>query len=108
MAGLFPPAKGNCRLLDAGAGIGSLSAACLERWHSGDLDFQRVELDAFEIDRSLHGSLVQTLSKYRSEKFCAMVHGDDFIHVAVDAISGGLFAQSLSPYSHVILNPPYK
>ncbi len=31
MAGLFPPSGGVCRLLDAGAGIGSLSAAFLER-----------------------------------------------------------------------------
>ena len=31
MAGLFPPAEGGCSLLDAGAGIGSLAAAFLER-----------------------------------------------------------------------------
>ena len=44
MASLFPNGKGSCRLLDAGAGIGSLSAAFLERWNSADFDFQRVEL----------------------------------------------------------------
>jgi adenine-specific DNA-methyltransferase len=31
MASLFPDASGCCRLLDAGAGIGSLSSAFLER-----------------------------------------------------------------------------
>lgn len=108
MAGFFPPADGICRLLDAGAGIGSLAAAFLERWRSGGLRFQRVELDAFEIDGSLHGELAQTLSKYRNDKFSATVHGEDFIHAAVDALSGGLFAKSLPRYSHAILNPPYK
>lgn len=108
MAGLFPPGEDICRLLDAGAGIGSLSAAFLERWRSGGLRFQRVELDAFEIDHSLHAELAQTLLKHHSDKFSATVYGEDFIHAAVDALSGGLFATSLPRYSHAVLNPPYR
>lgn len=108
MAGLFPPAEGTCHLLDAGAGIGSLAAAFLERWTSGGFRFQRVELDVFEVDRSLHTQLTKTLSKYVGPTFCVTLHGDDFIHAAVDALAGGLFAKSLPRYSHVILNPPYK
>lgn len=108
MAGLFPPGEGTCRLLDAGAGIGSLSAAFLDRWHSGSLPFRRVELDAFEIDTPLHTQLALTLSKYRSDTFRMQIHGDDFIHIAVDALSGGLFSKELPRYSHAILNPPYK
>jgi adenine-specific DNA-methyltransferase len=64
MAGLFPEGKGCCRLLDAGAGIGSLSAAFLDRWRKGGFHFQRVEVDAFEIDRALIRPLSQTLEKY--------------------------------------------
>jgi adenine-specific DNA-methyltransferase len=86
MAGLFPPDEGACRLLDAGAGIGSLAAAFLERWRTGGLRFQRVELDAFEVDGSLHAELDRTLSKYRSEEFSATIHGEDFIHAAADAL----------------------
>jgi adenine-specific DNA-methyltransferase len=108
MADLFPPAGGSCRLLDAGAGIGSLSAAFLERWCSGGLSFQRVELDAFEIDGSLHAQLSHTLAKYQGDTFSAKVLGDDFIHAATDALSNGLFAKALPRYSHAILNPPYK
>ena len=108
MAGLFPPAEGRCSLLDAGAGIGSLAAAFLERWRSGGFRFRCVELDAFEIDGSLHAQLAQTLSQYRSDTFHVKIHGDDFIHAAVDALSGGLFAKPLPRYSHAILNPPYK
>lgn len=108
MAGLFPPDTGICRLLDAGAGIGSLAAAFLERWRSGGLGFERVELDAYEIDDTLHTELAQTLSKYRNDRFFATVRGDDFIHAAVAALSGDLFAKSLPRYSHAILNPPYR
>ena len=108
MAGLFPAASGKCRLLDAGAGIGSLSAAFLERWRAGGFRFQRVELDVFEIDDSLHRQLRQTLSKYHDDTLAVKVHGDDFILAASDALSGGLFARSLPSYSHAILNPPYK
>ena len=61
MAELFVQTTGNnCRLLDAGAGIGSLSAAFLERLVSGGFDFKRVELDAFEIDETLHPYLTRT------------------------------------------------
>jgi len=110
MAGLFPDANGNCRLLDAGAGIGSLSDAFLERWRSGGFHFQHVELDAFEIDKSLHAYLRKTLEKYRngSEKISATIREDDFIYAATEALSGGLFTTTTPNYTHAILNPPYK
>jgi len=108
MAGLFPRADGICRLLDAGAGIGSLSAAFLESWRSGAQLFDRVELDAFEIDDSLHVKLANTLAQYEGDDLAVRVHGDDFIHAAADALCGGLFAKAVPRYTHVILNPPYK
>ena len=110
MAGLFTRRSGdNCRLLDAGAGIGSLSGAFLERWASGGFDFQQVELDAFEIDESLHPYLVQSLEKYEQyQNVVSNICGDDFVHAAVDSLAGDLFAEALSRYTHAILNPPYK
>ncbi len=109
MASLFPEASGNCRLLDAGAGIGSLSAAFLDRWKSGDFHFRTVELDAFEIDHSLHAYLSQTLEKYENRTcLVTKIRGEDFIHVAADSLLGNLFSKSLAHYSHAILNPPYK
>lgn len=109
MANLFPAAEGNCRLLDAGAGIGSLSAAFLERWISGDLPFRSIEVDAFEIDDSLHPYLARTLARYGNDpNFSSTIHKTDFIHAAVDWLSGNLFAKPLPKYTHIILNPPYK
>jgi len=109
MAGLFRDSEGICRLLDAGAGIGSLSAAFLEKWRAGEFHFQRVELDAFEIDTALVSDLSQTLAKYqRGGDFVAHIYQEDFVHVAAESLSGSMFAKPLAPYTHAILNPPYK
>jgi adenine-specific DNA-methyltransferase len=43
-----------CRLLDAGAGVGSLSSAFLERCIDGDLKFKNVKVTAFELDSLIH------------------------------------------------------
>jgi len=58
MANLFPAANGNCHLLDAGAGIGSLSVAFIEKWKRGGFQFNSVEVDAFEVDATLHDLLI--------------------------------------------------
>jgi len=67
MASMFLDVGGSCCLLDAGAGIGSLSAAFLDRCLSGGLHFGRIELDAYEIDQTLHSHLNHTLDKYRNQ-----------------------------------------
>lgn len=109
MAGLFPDGRNTCRLLDAGAGIGSLSAAFLDRWCSGDFHFQHVEVDAFELDHTLIEHLSKTLSKYDiSGNFSANIYKEDFIHYATGSLSGDLFTKPLERFTHAILNPPYK
>lgn len=109
MAGLFRDGEGVCCLLDAGAGIGSLSAAFLDRWRDGGFHFQRVELDAFELDPALVGHLSQTLAEYGHRgDFVGKIHEEDFIHTMVESLAGGLFARPLRRYTHAILNPPYK
>nr|WP_315862834.1 Eco57I restriction-modification methylase domain-containing protein [Trichothermofontia sichuanensis] len=109
MASLFPESEGNCYFLDAGAGIGSLSAAFLERWKAGKFHFQRVKLDAFEIDHSLHPYLSKTLNRYSDDPDLTLsIYGKDFINAATDWLSGNLFAESFPQYTHVLLNPPYK
>lgn len=109
MADLFPDGKGFCRLLDAGAGIGSLSAAFLDRWRGGGLHFQHVEVDAFELDHALIRHLSQILDKYNHRGgFVGNIYEEDFIHAAVDSLSGNLFSKPLERYTHAILNPPYK
>ena len=110
MAGLFVQTPNSaCHLLDAGAGIGSLSAAFLERLASSDLDYQRIAIDAFECDESLHPYLHKTLEDYgQSLNTVSHIRGGDFIETAVQSMCGSLFAPSLPRYSHALLNPPYK
>lgn len=45
MATLFSPPQGSIRLLDGGAGVGSLTDAFLQRWGSRD-----VAVTAYEVD----------------------------------------------------------
>ncbi len=109
MASLFPAANGECHLLDAGAGIGSLTAAFLDRCNHRELDFQHIEVDAFEIDDSLCPYLAQELAKYSNNpNFVSTIRNVDFIHAATDWIAGNFFAEPLPQYTHAILNPPYK
>ncbi len=110
MAGLFArTAEDNCRLLDAGAGIGSLSAAFLERWGSGGFDFKRVQLDAFEVDAPLLPHLSRTIEGYQKQLDVGFsIRCEDFIETAVDSLLGNLFVKSLPRYTHAVLNPPYK
>jgi hypothetical protein len=105
MAGLFTQAiEVNCRLLDAGAGIGSLSCAFLDRCKAGDLFFDSIRLVAFELDDLLHEDLARSLSNYTSKTpLTYEIVGGDFIETAVTRIQFGQ-----GSFTHSILNPPYK
>lgn len=104
MAGLFPESSGECRLLDAGAGVGSLSSAFLERCVTGNLDFKEIKLKAFELDDSIHAELLQSLSSFiKKYRFSFELIGNDFVEEAINAIQFKKY-----DFTHAILNPPYK
>lgn len=101
MASLFPSStQQTCRLLDAGAGMGALSCAFLDRWVSGGFDFKSVEATAYEIDSALRGHLAKHLESYVHVNL-RIITGD-YIELATNESLQGL------GYTHVILNPPYK
>lgn len=101
MASLFPPSTlQTCRLLDAGAGLGALSCAFLDRWSAGDFDFESVQATAYEIDDNLRSHLEQHLSGY-SRVEARIIAGDYIERATADGLQD-------RGYSHVILNPPYK
>jgi predicted RNA methylase len=100
MAGLFSQRTGAIRLLDAGAGAGSLTAAFLNRWGADD-----VRATAYEIDGNLAPYLRETLRAYGNGRFEATVIDRDFIQDAVYKITMG---RKGAGFTHAILNPPYK
>lgn len=102
MAGLFSY-KSPAKLLDAGAGVGSLTAAFFEQALHEKVS---VSSDVWEIDLILGRYLQATLDEYVQigrGKIEAKIHTTDFIEDAIFTIQSGA-----TPYSHAILNPPYK
>lgn len=109
MASIFKSIQGNVRLLDPGAGPGSLTAAFTDETIKRS-SAESVSISAFEIDPVIHPYLQKSLGlcqsaltqKGMSAEF--VLHGSDFID---GAFSDGLF-QSSEKYTHVLMNPPYK
>jgi adenine-specific DNA-methyltransferase len=105
MAALFAPSTlHTAKLLDAGAGIGSLCGAFIDRWAAGGFDFQNVHIDAYEIDSKLCSHLTETLTEYEKQlDLSVLILAEDFIEEAVRAIQ-----ERRQCFTHAILNPPYR
>jgi adenine-specific DNA-methyltransferase len=106
MASLFTSKSSvDCFLLDAGAGIGSLASAFLERCIATELSFSKIEVTAFELDSLIHEELNDTLASYtdRLSVVYKILEGD-FIEQAVNNIN---FDRDCG-FTHAILNPPYQ
>ena len=101
MASLFPSSTLQiCRLLDAGAGVGALSCAFLDRWVSGDFGFESIEATAYEIDKKLSTHLKRHLAGY-SRVMPRIIVGDYIEQATAEGLQD-------RGYTHAILNPPYK
>lgn len=102
MASMFPKgSRKECHLLDAGAGVGALSCAFLDRWLAGGFDFKEVRARAYEYDDALRPILTSHLKSYSGVK--VEVVGGDFIENGVAEFRG-----EGATFTHAILNPPYK
>jgi adenine-specific DNA-methyltransferase len=105
MASLFELESNKpCRILDAGAGIGSLSCAFIEKYLKSDKSTQ-FELSAFEVDPVLSAQLEEIFSCYTSTfDLDLQVLHIDFIEWAAEQI----YYRKDHTFTHAILNPPYK
>ncbi len=104
MASLFPKTSGEFHLLDAGAGEGSLTCAFFDALRNGDRPFPSGEASLFEFDaamvRKLEENTARALGVLPVKRH---VYHTDFIeHAAM------LILQKQRPFTHAILNPPYK
>ncbi len=101
MAGLFDgPMPGRVRLLDAGAGEGSLTAAFIARWTGSP-----IEAHAYECDPAIAARLQTTLHRLADQAGSApQVLMEDFVQAAARMARLGQGPR----YTHAILNPPYR
>ena len=114
MASMFAGRDGEVRLLDAGAGTGSLIQAFVEVRCTVKPLPNRIHTVAYEVDSSFLGPLHRTLEHCRKHclsfgvHFSADVHNADFIEAALPLIRGDLFSGPQTPFNVAILNPPYR
>jgi tRNA1(Val) A37 N6-methylase TrmN6 len=104
MASLFPKVEaGEVQLLDAGAGIGSLTSAFLDRILESRAATATVT--AYEIDSDIFAELQSTLALYETTgRVKSEIEQSDFLRSAIFYYCEG----RAKKYTHAILNPPYK
>ena len=95
MSNMFDTPSNPTKILDCGAGLGSLSLSAVKKLVSVD------SLEAWEIDLSLENPLKKNLN---SMSVPFTIHSSDFIQ---DAVSNILQSKG-TRFTHAILNPPYK
>lgn len=111
MVGMFDRLPKNIRLLDAGAGVGSLTAAFV-REAIGRKDRPcSIDVTTFEVDLALGGHLAETLAACADEcdeagiTFTSRIVPEDYIlHAAEPLLSAHSAPEQ---YDCAILNPPY-
>ncbi len=111
MANLFGDLPEEVRLLDAGAGQGSLTAAFVAEACSRDVPPRSISATAFELDPGMLPGLQRTMEL--CAKACARagvsfeheVINDDYILRSSDALIEG--RGMMSSFDCAILNPPY-
>jgi adenine-specific DNA-methyltransferase len=113
MAAMFDNQPRSLRLLDAGAGVGSLTAAWIDALCKAKRRPRDVCVTAYEVDSELVPYLRQTLGE--CERLCEgvgitmswEVFEEDFIEAGTAMLDGNIFAQHQS-FTSAILNPPYR
>lgn len=116
MASLLECQSSTIDILDAGAGVGSLFAACVATLCSRDNRPQKISVTAYELDETLIGYLHDTLQLCKLAcdrvgiEFVGDIHQKDFIADSVDMLQETLFADARTKphFNCAILNPPYK
>ena len=116
MASLVEVTGQTVRVLDPGAGVGSLVAALVVELCGRSAPPERIEVTAVEIDPDLAEPLTRTLAecrrhcRRRNVRFQARVFTTDFIEFAVRRIDDQLSLDRAEPvtFDLVIQNPPYR
>ena len=116
MASLFSiPSYRNIRLLDPGAGVGSLTSAFVEHLYKGNTGYH-IDIDAYEIDSVMRLYLERNLdlceaaATKNNGTLAWRIFNEDFITEISRKVSSlnSLWPEKVDKYTHCIMNPPYK
>jgi adenine-specific DNA-methyltransferase len=115
MAGMLDCRKPTVRILDPGAGTGSLCAALVLTICERPKRPATIAVTAYEIDPVLVGYLRQTLDRCRRActdagiSFHARLVDQDFLEAGAKGLAGDLFGMGEQErFDCAILNPPYR
>jgi adenine-specific DNA-methyltransferase len=114
MASMFGPLPPTVRLLDAGAGAGSLTAAFVSRCCENRDGIRAIEATLFELDREILDALAETMRECEHRcadagiSFTFTIHSADFIQEMSARVSGDLFRTHPPVFDVSIANPPYR
>ena len=114
MAGMFGPLPRTVRLLDAGAGAGSLTAAFVSRCCERRDGVCAIEATLYEFDEDIMDALAETMRECEHRcadagiRFTFTIHSADFIQEMSARLAGDLFGTHPPAFDAAIANPPYR
>lgn len=112
IASKFNNLNGDISILDAGAGVGSLTAALVSR-AIRDFDTSSITINAWEIESKLVESFEKNMQLCQEEALAnniplkSKVFEEDFLNAAVNIIKARKDGDSTPRFNKAILNPPY-
>lgn len=114
MAALFGDLPSEIRLLDAGAGIGSLTAAFIDEIITREKPPEKISVTAYEQESKFQPYLKKTLEKCHAAceqvgiAFSSVIKIEDFVDAASAMIRPRFLEGYTQRFNCAILNPPYK
>ena len=114
MASMLELRGRSVRLLDAGAGVGVLTAAVVQEAVGRAGGPGEIRADAYELDGALEVRLRTTLDACRAEAdrkgmaFVGRSLREDFVRAGAAGLRGEMFAPEPGSFDCAILNPPYR
>ncbi|NJN83846.1 MAG: N-6 DNA methylase [Caldilineaceae bacterium] len=116
MASLFQNVGREVRLLDPGAGVGSLSVAFVDHVLRLSVLPSSILVHSYELENSMLTSLTASLKwaeqacAQRNVSFRSVVRSEDFILASTDllAYQHSFFEDQAVRFTHCIMNPPYR
>ena len=106
MSSLFPVTDKKIKLLDPGAGIGTLSCSFMERIIKEKWNTPEIHVSAYDIDNDVYNTLNKNIASSSSafKKSDYEIFSEDFLAKT----SFEYTCKINETYTHVIMNPPYK